>query len=103
MNSYWAKFEKINGRLYRFDTRIYLSEIESPSSSDVCVGAVVGKNPGSANPSISSKLIQPIDLNKDRLLPTVRNMVSKALKDNGDDNVVNHFLLSGQKIGCNAE
>lgn len=45
MCHYWAKFIKIGTDYFRFDTRIYLNEIQKPNSTDICIGAAVGKNP----------------------------------------------------------
>lgn len=54
-------------------------EISKPSDDDICIGAVVGKNPGSA---ISAENIngslQSIDLNGDQLLPNVKSILTKA-------------------------
>ena len=44
-----ARFQLLDGRLFRFDTKIYLGESQSPCGPGVCVGAFVGKNPGSAS------------------------------------------------------
>jgi hypothetical protein len=38
----------------------------------MCVGAIVGKNPGSAIPKVLNELA-PLKLDGDRMLPTVRN------------------------------
>lgn len=48
MSNYWAKFKKVDDDTFRFDTRIYLIKISEPSDDYICIGAVVGKNPGSA-------------------------------------------------------
>ena len=77
--NYWAKFQKIESRIFRFDTRIYLEAIAELSQWDKCIGAIVGKNPGSAKgsaPTIST--LQPIDLNHDNLLPNVSSVIEKA-------------------------
>ncbi len=68
-NYYWAKFENIGNNIHRYDTRVYLIEINKPSDNDKCLGAIVGKNPGSARGAISNELVQ-IDLQGDKLLPT---------------------------------
>ena len=76
---YWARFEKIESGIFRFDTRIYPEAIAELSQSDKCIGAIVGKNPGSAKgsaPTIST--LQPIELNHDSLLPNVRSVMRKA-------------------------
>lgn len=78
---YWAKFKKINGDTFRFDTRIYLDEIICPSDDDICIGGVVGKNPGSAEPKDFNNCdLQEINLDGDQLLPNVRKIIEKAYK-----------------------
>lgn len=79
MGYYWAKFEKHNDNLYRFDTRIYLESVNEILENDECIGAIVGKNPGSAIPinSILGEFCE-INLNNDKLLPTVRNIIKKS-------------------------
>ena len=98
-NYYWAKFENIGNNIHRFDTRVYLIEINKPSDNDKCLGAIVGKNPGSARGAISNELIQ-IDLQGDKLLPTVRNIFENAYKkcakeipENSYIQVLNLFYL----------
>lgn len=81
MGHFWAKFEKINGDSFRFDTRIYLSDIDAPKKTDACIGAIVGKNPGSAKASSLNSKLQAINLDGDKLLPTARNIVLKAYKE----------------------
>jgi len=79
MGHYWAKFEKHNGKLYRFDTRIYLESVDEISANDECIGAIVGKNPGSAIPKNEIyNLPSEIELNGDKLLPTVRNIFKRG-------------------------
>ncbi len=78
MSHFWAKFLSIDDETYRLDTRIYLKDIDSPREGDLCIGAIVGKNPGSAKQSTSSGELQSIELANDKLLPTVRNIVTKA-------------------------
>lgn len=79
MSFFWAKFKQIGHDIFRHDTRIYLQSISEPKDSDVCIGAIVGKNPGSAKASDpSSTTLQQITLDGDKLLPTVRNIVRKA-------------------------
>ena len=68
---YLARFEEIEGKLFRFDTRIYLNDYNSDNDGK-CVGAIIGKNPGSAIPSKLNELV-PLELNGDKMLPTVRN------------------------------
>ncbi|WP_416150240.1 hypothetical protein ACM26V_04430 [Salipaludibacillus sp. HK11] len=50
LSLYWAKFELKNNILYRFDTRIYMNPTSKPFDKDISIGAVVGKNLGSAKP-----------------------------------------------------
>lgn len=78
MSFYWADFKNVSNDVFRLDTRIFLSKVQKPSDSDVCVGAVVGKNPGSAKKSEARQGMQTIDLGGDKLLPTVRNVILKA-------------------------
>ena len=79
MSYYWAKFEKRDNYYFRFDTRIYLNEISIPTDNDVCIGAIVGKNPGSAMPSCeNSNALQKIVLDGDKLLPNVRCILLKS-------------------------
>jgi hypothetical protein len=81
---YWAKFRIIKETCLRFDTRIYLEAVMGLKVADPCIGAVVGKNPGSAMPfDADRKAVRPDEyeatmLSNDRLLPTVRSIVSKA-------------------------
>jgi len=60
--SFWAEFVEIGKDIFRFDTRVYLNRIRSIESRDPCIGAVVGKNPGSAKSVAVGKGIQPIKL-----------------------------------------
>jgi hypothetical protein len=84
MSYYWAKFKTVDSNHFRFDTRVYLDSISKTSETDICIGAVVGKNPGSAKASdLSFNDIQPINLGGDKLLPTVRNIIFKAYKQKG--------------------
>ena len=69
--SYYARFETIEGHLFRFDTRIYLGDIK-PSNKDICIGAIIGKNPGSAQP-LKLNVLAPLQLGKDQMLKSVRN------------------------------
>ncbi|AGA68217.1 hypothetical protein Desdi_0689 [Desulfitobacterium dichloroeliminans LMG P-21439] len=81
MGNYWARFRKIDNHTFRFDTRIYLKEVSNPSDDDLCIGAIVGKNPGSAKPSSNSDNgLQEIALDKDNLLPNVRKIMLKAYR-----------------------
>ena len=100
MSHFWAKFLSVDGETFRIDTRIYLNDIDAQKKDDVCIGAIVGKNPGSAKPSASSVELQPIELDGDKLLPTVRNIITKAylevhalLPERGYIQVLNLFYL----------
>lgn len=79
MCCYWARFITKGQDTFRLDTRIYLNEIKKISVEDVCIGAVVGKNPGSAIPigKITGDF-QTIDLKGDNLLPNVKKIFLKA-------------------------
>ncbi len=79
MGCYWARFERNNGNIYRYDTRIYIDSIDEILDTDECIGSIVGKNPGSALPKddVFDKLSE-IDLSNDKLLPTVRNLIRKG-------------------------
>lgn len=79
-HNYWAEFKQIGNDIFRFDTRIYLEPIDAIGENDCCIGAVVGKNPGSAVSSAIGKGIQEIKLNGDKLLPNVRSIVKKSYK-----------------------
>ncbi len=83
-----ARFQKINGQLLRFDTRIYLESFIEHEDS-VCIGAIVGKNPGSALPKKLDCLF-PLELNGDRMLPCVGNRFKEGYK------------LADKKIPANA-
>lgn len=93
MHCYWAIFRKIENNIFRFDTRIYLNPVESPAYNDICIGAIVGKNPGSAMPSCFSKnTLQKIDLQGDKLLPTVRSILSKSYQNSGKPIYDNYYI-----------
>lgn len=105
MSQFWAKFLSIDGETFRLDTRIYLKDIDAPRKGDLCVGAIVGKNPGSAKESTSSGELQPIELDGDKLLPTVRNIITKAyveanmpLPERGYVQVLNLFYLCNKNL-----
>jgi hypothetical protein len=79
MNNFWARFEEIDENIYRYDTRIYIKPVNNIQDSDICLGAVVGKNPGSAKGEVCVDL-KEINLDGDKLLPTVRNIFIKSYK-----------------------
>jgi len=90
---YWAQFENINGAMFRFNTRVYLQPIAKPSPTDVCIGAFIGKNPGSAqptNPKVST--LQRIQLGNDKMLATIRNIMIKAYKAAGIEILPNSYI-----------
>jgi len=81
MTCYWACFKNIHGKIFRFDTRIYIQSIDKPSDKDECIGAVIGMNPGSAKPrDIKNKKIQEIIIGKDKTLPNIKSIFLKAYK-----------------------
>jgi len=95
MNHYWARFEKHNKDLFRFDTRVYLRPIDKPCKEDICIGAIIGKNPGSAQPSdFKNATLQPINLGNDKFLPIARNIMIKAHEKAGInlDNCPNKYI-----------
>ena len=63
--SFYARFEKYDDCLLRFDTRVYLNGTPQPQKDGKCVAAVIGKNPGSAKPSNGSEW-QALDLDGDK-------------------------------------
>ena len=71
-----ARFEDLNGHLFRFDTRIYLETFD-PNAKGQCIGAIIRKNPGSAKPSTLNKL-EPLILENDKMLPFVGNRFQAA-------------------------
>jgi len=97
MAYYWARFERNNGNIYRYDTRIYIDDIDKILDTDECIGSIVGKNPGSALPKngVFDKICE-IDLRNDKLLPTVRNLIKKGNPKLGERKyiqVLNLFYL----------
>ena len=75
---FYARFERIRGHIFRFDTRIYLGEhdIADPGR---CVGAIVAKNPGSAKHTRLGVLTD-MRLEGDKMLPTVFRRFSAAFR-----------------------
>ncbi len=101
---YFARFEEKDGHLFRFDTRIYLDSL-NPDAASVCIGAIVGKNPGSASPTALKKFV-PIDLNGDKMLPTVGNRfiegyrrAKKPVPSNAFVRVWNLFYVCNRDLG----
>jgi hypothetical protein len=102
--AYYARFENIENNLFRFDTRIYLGK-HDPALSGECVGAIVGKNPGSAQP-IKLGLFAPLELDGDKMLPSVRNRFIDAydeakikIPDHAFVQVWNLFYLCNPNLG----
>lgn len=101
---YVARFEEINGHRFRFDTRIYLESFD-PKTNGVCVGAIVGKNPGSAAPRELNRLLS-LELNGDKMLPFVGNRflegykhVKKPIPPNAFVRVWNLFYVCDPDLG----
>jgi len=78
MNQYWASFRETGTATYRLDTRVYLQAIERPSGGDSCLGAIVGKNPGSARPSTRGPGLAGLLLGYDQFLRAVRDIPTRA-------------------------
>lgn len=102
--AYYAKFTLIEGELFRFDTRIYLGN-GNPDSESVCVGAVVGINPGSARPRVLNEH-RELELGNDKMLPYVRNRFNAGYKRAGIPapegayvQVLNVFYLCDERLG----
>jgi hypothetical protein len=74
---YQALFTRHEGQLFRLDTRIYLNPGDEPGTSDRCIAAVIGKNPGSAKPIVLDELAQ-LSLDNDKMLPYVRQRFLNA-------------------------
>ena len=87
---YYARFEKIAGHVFRFDTRIYLGA-HDPSAIGECVGAIVGKNPGAAQPKLLD-VCAPLQLKGDKLLPYVHNRFVEAYQKSGKVVPTNAFV-----------
>lgn len=92
--------------MYRLDTRIYLKDEAKPGHEDLCVGAIIGKNPGSAKPGQGrfGELVE-IDLDGDDMLPKVRRWYREAflaagvvIEDGMFVQVWNLFYLCGKNL-----
>lgn len=88
--TYLAKFENIGGSLFRFDTRIYLGNYDS-SVDSTCIGAIVGKNPGNAKPNTLG-VLDNLSLDRDNMLPSVRNRFLTVYKLKGLTPPTNAFV-----------
>lgn len=89
--SYFACFKKISGHIFRFDTRIYIGSSYSIGERGECIGAIIGKNPGSALPTKYNQLCQ-ISLNGDKMLPSVRNRFADSFRKAGVEPPRNAFV-----------
>lgn len=99
-----ARFRMVDGHLFRFDTRIYLGTYSQDSDSK-CVGAIIGKNPGSAAPLELDRLL-PLALNGDKMLPTVGNrfldgyrLAKRRVPENAYIRVWNLFYVCEKDLG----
>ncbi len=102
---YYARFESVADYVFRFDTRIYLGDHKLDESGE-CVGAIVGKNPGSARLR-QLGVLAPLDLHGDKMLPFVRNRfvaayekAGKAFPPNAFVQVWNLFYLCNADLGA---
>jgi hypothetical protein len=102
---YFACFRTHEGHQFRLDTRVYLRD-EGPGTNDVCVAAIIGKNPGSATSKTLGRLA-PISLDGDNLLPYVRKRFLKAYDRAGREipgrayvRVWNLFYLCNKTLGA---
>lgn len=110
MPQYWARFESRTigdeRYLFRFDTRIYLQDVDECKDTDPIIGAVVGKNPGSARPFDSeSNSLHPIELGRDQMLPRIEKILQRAIRDSasriprrGFIQVLNLFYICNQEL-----
>ena len=106
MAMYWAQFEPVGEKLFRFDTRVYLSDVVTCRDCDPVIGAIVAKNPGSSRPSDpSSRILQEVSLNGGQLLPAIHSVVSKAFAragqhwpERGYVQVFNLFYLCDKQL-----
>jgi len=88
--AYYARFEPVAGHVFRFDTRIYLGKHDANEDGE-CVGAIVGKNPGSAKPT-QLGVLAPLNLDGDKMLPSVRNRFVAAYQNAGKSIPTNAFV-----------
>lgn len=100
---YWAHFTQIGDHVFRFDTRVYMQPVDECRLRDHVIGGIIAKNPGSALAGVVSPEIQEIDLNHDKLLPTVRQILlrsfqraNRELPARGYVQVLNLFYLCGK-------
>ena len=88
--TYFARFESVADHIFRFDTRIYLGKHNADEDGE-CVGAIVGKNPGSAKPT-QLGVLAPLKLDGDKMLPSVRNRFIAAYQNAGKPIPNNVFI-----------
>lgn len=91
-NNYWANFIQEGNYIYRFDTRIYLNPVSNIENDHKCIGAIVGKNPGSAKSKSLNSGLKPINLDHDSLLPNVLSIVLKAYKEVSKKPLNNEYI-----------
>lgn len=103
--TYYARFEPVAEQVFRFDTRIYLGKHNTEEGGE-CVGAIVGKNPGSAKPT-QLGVLAPLNLAGDKMLPSVRNRfiaayqkAGKSIPANAFVQVWNLFYLCNPNLGA---
>jgi hypothetical protein len=103
MPNYFAKFRDMGDFWIRHSTRIYLDEFNGSQPAGQCLGAIVGKNPGSAKAAVSGW--GALRLDGDKMLPNVRNILLKAFDRAGKTppveayfQVLNLFYLCGQDL-----
>jgi hypothetical protein len=101
-------FRRVGRSVFRLDTRIYLADLPAHRDDGQCVGAVVGKNPGSAR-GTRLNVWEPLVLGNDKMLPYVRNRFLAAYERNGTRipqfafvQVSNLFYLCNENLsaGC---
>lgn len=102
--AFYARFEHVADHVFRFDTRIYLGKHNADEGGE-CVGAIVGKNPGTAKPT-QLGILAPLSLDGDKMLPSVRNRfiagyknAGKSIPNNAYVQVWNLFYLCNPNLG----
>ena len=103
MPHFFAQFRQMGNIWIRHDTRIYLSDFNDTRPAGRCLGAIVGKNPGSAK--AASEDWGTLRLDGDKMLPNVRNILVQAFARAGKTpppdayfQVLNLFYLCGQDL-----
>lgn len=87
---YFARFQKVGNDWIRHDTRIYLSDFTGTSLQGNCLGAIIGKNPGSAQAAVPEW--GALELSGDKMLPNVRNILLEAFDHAGKKPPVDSFV-----------